>query len=1135
MQSGDVKNFLLQTSILEHILGPLCDAVLIVDCQLLYKFASMIHTRQLAAIMFTDIEGYTTLMQQNEERAIQARHKHRHIFNSMTEKHNGRVLQYFGDGTLSIFNSAIDAVGCGIEMQLGFLKNPAIPVRIGIHTGDIILHEDEIIGDGVNIASRIESLAVPGSIFISDKVFDEIKNQEHIKISRLKTFKLKNVEKPIEVYAISNVGLVVPKSGDIKGDTGTEISSLPENQDGPKSKGGSLAMLLTKIHMPSPGKNLVHRSKLFEKLSMGLNRKLILVSAPAGFGKTTLISDWINHHKIPTAWYSLDKRDNDSTEFLNYIIAGIRNIKSDFGESSEKLLNAPVKPNIESITSMLINDTITIEEDFILVLDDFHLINSPEIIDIVKFLLEHIPVQMHIVISTRSDPPLPIARLRSQNQLMEVRLADLSFSTNDISIFFNKKLKLGLSIDDVFSLESKTEGWIAGLQLAALSMKGRSDITEFINAFAGDNRYIMDYLIEEILNMQSDDVKDFLLRTSILEQISRPLCDTILNISTSQSIIEYLDKNNMFIVPLDNERHCYRYHHLFADLLKQRLFLGKKDEVNELHNKASLWFEENGKFVFAIDHALEAENFERAMQLLTAIVEKLWENGHHEAILKFGDILPDEIIEKNSNFCLFYSWILISSGQLQKAEKFLIATEKLAIEILANKDQTESKVLDETILGKISVVYAYLLSGTGKTEKIFHYCEQAEKYLNEYNPLWYSWAWFSYGVAYLSIGKLQESTKAYKKALEYGKKSGNLYLISTTVIRIAYGLLRQGLFKSAYKHIKDLLKIIDDGGYADMAKVEWSYAGLFSILSYIQYMWNEHDEAIQNAKLGFDLCKKGNDITLKVFGAMVYSRAMLSEGDSKNAKKTIDELFILMKSKEIPPYLQLTSSAWRIDVLIEQNQLDQANDIIQKLDLKIDGGKTYTNELIYIAYARLMISEYKLNDAEKLLLQLHPNAEAGKRIERLIEIKILLAIQYKLKGETKKAINYLSESIVLAAEENLIMFFLSEGDAITDLLNEINKKQAISKTNIPKAFFEKIMLAFETRKKRIKDNATEALSDRELEVLKLIAANFSNQEIADKLFVSINTVKTHAKNIHLKLEVNNRTKAVSRAKELGLL
>ncbi|MCK4345208.1 MAG: hypothetical protein KAX05_07960 [Bacteroidales bacterium] len=502
-------------------------------------------------------------------------------------------------------------------------------------------------------------------------------------------------------------------------------------------------MLVTKLHIPSTGVSLVHRSDLFEKLNKGLDKKLIQISAPAGFGKTTVLCDWINQNKIPTAWYSIDKRDNDPVEFLSYIIAGIQTIKKDFGQSSVKLLKAPHRPNIESIVGLLINDILNIKKDFVLVLDDFHLINSKEIFDIIKFLLEHIPGHMHIVISTRSDPPLPLARLRSQDQLVELRSSDLSFSANDISIFFNKKFKLGLSIEDILLLETKTEGWIAGLQLTALSMQGREDISGFIEAFAGDNRYIMDYLIEEVLNIQSEDVKDFLLLTSILEQISGPLCDAVLNRNDSQLILESLEKNNMFIVPLDTERNWYRYHHLFADLLKQRLQLRKKENIKELHNKASLWFEENEIYALAIDHGLEAGNYEKAMQLLDGIVEKIWKSGQHTAIMKFGELLPDDIIEKNPNFCLFYSWILIASGRMQEAEKFLNAAERTITksinkDVITNKEEgDQSKQELKKIFGKISVAFTYLLSNTGKTDKIFKYCEQAYENLFEEDPFTY--------------------------------------------------------------------------------------------------------------------------------------------------------------------------------------------------------------------------------------------------------------------------------------------------------------------------------------------------------------------------------------------------------------
>jgi LuxR family transcriptional regulator, maltose regulon positive regulatory protein len=468
-------------------------------------------------------------------------------------------------------------------------------------------------------------------------------------------------------------------------------------------------MLLTKLHIPSISQNIVHRQDLYEKLYLGLSRRLILISAPAGFGKTTLISDWINQQKIPTVWFSLDNGDNDPVEFLSYIISGIQGLNKEFGQSSLKLLHSSNKPTIESIASLLINEILNIHQNFLLVLDDFHLIKSNEVLKLVAYLLVHIPCNIHIVILTRSDPALFVSKLRSQNQLVELRSSDLSFSANDISVLFNKNLKLGLSIDDVYSLETKTEGWIAGLQLTALSMKGREDISEFIRELKGDNRYIMDYLMEEVLKIQTDEIKEFLLQTSILEQMSAPLCNAVLNRNDSQLILETLEKNNMFVIPLDDERNWYRYHHLFAELLKQRLYLRNKTAIIELHNTASDWFYTNSMPILAIEHALKTKNFEKCIQLLGEIVETMWENGHHAAILKYGDLLPDEIIKKNVEFCLYYSWILIITGQIQKAEPFLMSAEKITLQIINGKNSSKANVLyNRKLLGKISVAFAYM-------------------------------------------------------------------------------------------------------------------------------------------------------------------------------------------------------------------------------------------------------------------------------------------------------------------------------------------------------------------------------------------------------------------------------------------
>lgn len=414
--------------------------------------------------------------------------------------------------------------------------------------------------------------------------------------------------------------------------------------------------------------------------------------------------------------------------------------------------------------------------------------------------MEHIPDHMHLVISTRSDPPLPIARLRSQNQMIELRSSELSFSEKDISVFFNKKLKLRLSKDDVYSLESKTEGWIAGLQLAALSMQGHDDVSKFIEDFAGDNRYIMDYLIEEVMNKQSEEEKDFLLHTSILDQISGPLCDTILNISNSQFILESLEKNNMFVFPLDKERHWYRYHHLFADLLKQKLLLKDKSYIEELHANACVWYEQNKMYELAIEHALLINNYEKSIQLLGVKVEGMWENGQHASIMKYGDLLPDEVIKRNPEFCLYYGWILTISGNIQKAELLLEYAESI---LKKRKVERDSLEYEKKLLGKISVALAQLNSIIARPEKILAYCKTAMEYLSEDDPLWYSWTWYSTGMANLALENYRESIEDLNKALEYGKKSGNIYLMSTIVSRLSFIMHRLGHYKTAYKLCTD--------------------------------------------------------------------------------------------------------------------------------------------------------------------------------------------------------------------------------------------------------------------------------------------------------------------------------------------
>jgi LuxR family maltose regulon positive regulatory protein len=895
-------------------------------------------------------------------------------------------------------------------------------------------------------------------------------------------------------------------------------------------------MLLTKLHIPPVGNNIVHRSELHEKLNIGLDRKLILISAPAGFGKTTLLSDWINQQKIPTAWFSIDKTDNDPADFLSYIISGIQSIHKKFGLSALKLLNSPNKPSVESIASFLINDVLSINQNLLLVLDDFHLIKNIEVLKLVTYLLEHIPSNIHIVILTRSDPTLSLSRLRSQHQLVELRSSDLSFSANDISVLFNKKLKLGLSIDDVYSLETKTEGWIAGLQLTALSLQGREDISEFIRDLKGDNRYIMDYLMEEVLKIQPDDVKEFLLQTSILEQMSAPLCNALSNRNDSQSILETLEKNNMFVIPLDTERTWYRYHHLFADLLKQRLHLKGKSAINALHHKAIEWFNENSMQQLAIEHAIETGDFEKSIFLLGKIIETMWRNGQHAAIIKYGDLLPDEIIKKSADFSLYYAWILIIAGQNQKAEPFLVSAEDITKKIINDKNSSKEDIQNSKKLsGKICIAFAYLYSKTDNPGKTFSYFKAAMENLSEDDPLWISWGWYSIAMAEDVRGNINECPGAFEKALAYSIKSGNIYLISSNAYNVSYMEQRMGFYTSAYKKCSELIAIMKESGNSQIVKSEPTYIELYACMAEIECMRTNFEEALANIKIAYSLSKDFSNSSYKVFVRLIYSLILFGRGDNAGIIKLLNEIDAIINQNIVSPSARAMYVDMKGKMLIEQHELEKASDFFKKNGLGPDKKISYIEDRGFFSYVLLLITELKFKEAERILSELQTMLQASNWIETLISVKIVYAILYKHTGNKEKAVANLLEALEYAANENILMPFIYYHDRIKDLLIDVFKIQATTKTNIPKKLIDKLKLAIEKREKLNKNILEFGLSNRELDTLILIAEDLSNQEIADKLFISLNTVKTHLKNIYLKLEVNSRAKAVAKGKEFNLI
>ena len=886
--------------------------------------------------------------------------------------------------------------------------------------------------------------------------------------------------------------------------------------------------------MAPPGAQTVHRPELFEKLSLGLEAKLMLISAPAGFGKSTLLADWITRQEIPAAWYSIDTSDNDAAEFLSYIIIAIQGLHPGFGEHALKLLHSPNQAGHESVIRLVINEILSFREHFLLVLDDFHLINNREVLELLTYFIEHIPHHVHLAILTRADPILPVARLRSQQQLIELRSADLSFSANEIHFLFNRKLKLKLSLADVESLAYKTEGWIAGLQLIALSLQGRDDSSAFIRDFKGDNRYIMDYLIEEVLKIQTAEIKEFLLHTSHLEQLSGPLCDAVLGRNESQAILEMLEKNNLFIVSLDTGRKWFRYHHLFADLLKQRLLLEEKTVVRSLHTKASGWFEENQMFPLAIEHALQTQNYDKAIELLVQTTEGLWENGQHSTIIRYGDLVPAELIHANPEFSLFYAWVLITAGQLEKAAPILAGAERIAREKLAAGEADGTAVLQrKKLLGKIAVAMAYQYSYMGKPDMILEYCHTALENLSEEDPLWFSWAWFAVGRAQLANEQIVESTEALKKALGFGKKSGNIYLITTIAIGLGYNEGRLGLYKVSYKRSADLLEYLKENGYAALVKTDWTFAVLYANMAAIQYFWADLNGASDNIKIAYNLCIREADMTSKILVLVVYSVVLHGQGDIVGAELKIREMEAIMQKTKVNPFLESMYIGWKGIFLIHQNEIKRARSFLEEHGVGSDKAISYAEEYRYIPFALLLLAEYKIEAAFALLSQLYEMARAQSRIERMIEIQILFSIIHQVTGEKEKALSCLSESLEYAAPDEILMYHLNYLDQIHPLLQEVFKNQATGKIKLRPPFVNKLKRCIDNRKKHA--DGQYGFTSRERDALQLMAENLSNQEIADKLFISLNTVKTRLKNLYVKLEVDSRSKAVEKAKEMRLI
>jgi LuxR family maltose regulon positive regulatory protein len=901
-------------------------------------------------------------------------------------------------------------------------------------------------------------------------------------------------------------------------------------------------ILNTKIEITPLRGDSVMRKRLINLINENSDQKVILISAAAGFGKTTLLSQWVSIDKNPIVWFSIDENDNDASCFFTYVIRALQQWKPTLGKTALNLLQVPQSPPIESVLILLLNEIQKEKSDITLILDDYHLISSPKINQLMIFLIDHQPQNMHLIISSRSDPNLPIARWRSQNQLVEIREADLSFTNEESDSLFNKTLGLGLSADDIDRLESRTEGWVTGLQLAALSLKGYKDREGFIKQFHGNNRYVVDYLLEEVFNQQSKDIQLFLLYTAVLDQLSGQLCDTIMGSQNSSDLLEILEKQNMFIFPIDVSRQWYRYHQLFKDVLSQRLLHlpGVEKKLIELNQKAGEWYTSHGFNDEAIDHFLNAEKYERATILLEITAEIKWLCGQQIKLLGWFERFPSEYISQHPHLAIFFARELFMNGRREEAEEVLSRAEQNLVTLENKRVKTVSGLLltDEELRGRILVVRAVMSSYRGNFTGVILYAGEAMELLNIEDLRWRNIASITYALAnsWAGFGNFTAAKKAFQEAQNSSEKIEDVYLYIFCGICIAAAEMLQGECKKALETYTALLLEAEKKGMTNSGIVGAIYAALGSIYCEL----NEVEKGISFLDKGIRLAEQGHDLLMLASARLNQLRFFFYTNAYTKAMKLVDEMESLPEAKFYPPWMKHVLSAIRPWLWIKMDNPEPAVKWAEKLGFPEKNDISMRREIEYVVLARILIEQKQREKASELIGNLMIDAEKGNRFLRITELHILKTINLYYQDDIRGAVNELYAALIFGEPRGLFMTFVHEGEPVAELIDVILTEKKESKTNIypdisVKYLENLIQVIREGICKQGKQLLEEPLSQREQEVLAYIAAGLSNKQIADSLFVSLNTIRTHTKKINSKLGVHSRTQAIAKAKDLGLI
>jgi LuxR family maltose regulon positive regulatory protein len=875
-------------------------------------------------------------------------------------------------------------------------------------------------------------------------------------------------------------------------------------------------LIETKLHVPSRRRNVVVRPRLHARLASNADARLVLVSAPAGFGKTTLVTEWLARAvgDAAVAWLSLDEHDDDPTRFWSYVLASLQLAVPELGAGARTLLGAGNTP-IDVVLATLVNELHGIDRDVVLVLDDFHVVQRADIHEGVAQLLDHLPARVRLVIASRVDPPLPLARLRVRGELGEIRAADLRFTADEAVDYLNGAMGLELTEADVTTLDARTEGWIAALQLAALSMQGRDDVASFIEGFAGDDRFIVDYLVGEVLERQPEPVRRFLLQTSVLDRLHGPLCDEVTGASGGRATLEMLERQNLFVIALDDRREWYRYHHLFADVLRARLLDEDPHAPAELHRRASAWYDEHGDPSDAIRHALAAGDHPRAAALAELALPAIRRARQDATLREWARAIPDDVVRVRPVLAVGLVGAAMSDGELDRVDARLEEVERWLALAPDARDATPMVVVDEAQLralpAAIEMYRAALALSAGDLDATVAHAHRVLALAPAGDELGPAAAHALLGLAAWSQGDLDAAFSAYTEAIALMGRIGHVADILGLSISMADIRVAQGRLRDAQRLYEQGLQLVADHGTGPLRGTADMHVGLAEIL-------RERDDRAA----AMEHLRRAQD--LELFGTRQYpyrSRAvhaglLLADGDLAGCLALLEEAERVYDTDFSPAVRPV--SARRARTHVRQGDLHAARAWIRERGLTTDDDVPYVTEFEHITLAIVLVNDptatRELPRVSAMLDRMLADAEAGGRGSSVIEILAVQALTFDARGDTARALDALRRATELAEPEGYVRVFAFLGPRLTVL------REALTTGAPPPGAGQ--------------GGLVDPLSDRELDVLRLLRSDLSGPDIARELVVSLNTVRTHTKSIYAKLGVNSRREAVSRAAELGL-